>query len=102
MLHITHDQIEAIAEQFKSQLDGFECGTMECLAYLDDFNAYASVNSRSDESSESHTIDGGHYSETASVDTHYEIEDLWIEADDCNSLDCDNKELVILQLNRKL
>ena len=102
MIHITQDQIEAIAEQFKSQLDGFECGTMECFAYLDYFNAYANVNSSSDESSESHTVDGCHYSEAASVDTHYEIEDLWIEDKDCNSLDCDNKEQVIAKLNRKL
>ena len=102
MIHITQDQIEAIAEQFKSQLDGFECGTMECLAYLDDFNAYANVNASSIELAESHTIDGGHYLEVASVDTHYEIEDLWIEDKDCNILDFENMEQVIAKLNRKL
>ena len=102
MLHITQDQIEAIAEEFKSQLNGFENGSMECFAYLDNFNAYANVNASSDESGESHTIGGGHCSETAAVDTHYEIEDLWLEDEDCNSLDFENKELVISQLNRKL
>ena len=102
MLNVSEDQINAIAEEFKSQLNGFENGSMECFAYLDNFNAYANVNASGDESSESHTIDGGHYSETASVDTHYEIEDLWLEDEDCNSLDFENKELVISQLNRKL
>lgn len=86
MLHITQDQIEAIAEQFKSQLNGFENGSMECFAYLDNFNAYANLNASSDESVESHTVDGGHYSEAASVDTHYEIEDLWLEDEDCNEV----------------